>query len=101
MRPTTAAQWKNEHVRTVTALPTAYHDVIFVNIIKCAQYTRAALISFNKLYVRLLFEGGYYSSKYGMCVCMSTCVYLYLCVCVCVYVCVHCQYLCVCMCMLV
>ena len=83
------------HVHTVTALPTEYRDVIFLNIIKCGHYTRGALISFNKLYVPLLFEGGYYSSKYGMCVCLC------LCVCVCVYVCVHCQYLCLCMCMLV
>ena len=53
---------------TVTAPPTTYRDVIFMNIIKCGHYT---LISLNKLYVRLLFEGGYYStcgyysSKYG------------------------------------
>ena len=60
------------HAHTVTAPPTAYRDVIFVNIIKCGHSTRAALISLNKLYVRLLFEGGYYStcgyysSKYGI-----------------------------------
>ena len=67
MRPTSAAQWENAHACTVTASPTAYRDAIFVIIIKCGHYTRAAHIYLNKLYVRLLFnmrllfEGGYYS----------------------------------------
>ena len=64
-------------MHTVTAPPTTYRDVIFMNVIKCCHYTRAALISLNKLYLsgsyffeqavceRFLFEGGYYSSKYG------------------------------------
>ena len=82
------------HVHTVTALPTEYRDVIFMNIIKCGHYTRVALISFNKLYVSLLFEGGYYSSKYGMCVCLCLCVG----VCVYVCVCIINTFVCVCVC---
>ena len=31
-RPASAAYWKNVHVHTVTASPTMYRDVIFVNI---------------------------------------------------------------------
>ena len=37
------------------------HDVMFMNIIKCSYYLRAALISLSSLKVRLLFEGSYYS----------------------------------------
>ena len=47
MRPTSAAKLKNANVHTVTALPTVYRDVIFMNIIKYGHYTRAALISFS------------------------------------------------------
>ena len=72
MRPASAAQWKNAHAHTVTAPPTAYRDVIFVNIIKCGHYTRATITSLDKQYVWFLFDGGYnltcgyYSSKYGI-----------------------------------
>ena len=65
--------WENSYARTVTAPPTAYRDEMFVNIIKYGYYTRAVLISLNKMYLRFLFEGGtirrvaiYYSSKYGI-----------------------------------
>ena len=48
------------------------YDVMFMNMIKCGYYSRAALISLSSLEMRLLFEGGYYlgcsfySNKYGI-----------------------------------
>ena len=47
------------------------HLIVFMHA--CGYYSRAAIISFAELNVRLLFEGGYYSgcsfysNKYGSC----------------------------------
>ena len=53
--------------RELMCLPShPLYDVMFMNIIKCGYYSRAALIPLSMLYVQLVFEDGYYSNKYGM-----------------------------------
>ena len=53
--------------------PACVYDVAYMYDINCGYYSRAALIYLCMLYMRLLFEGGYYSgcgcylSKYGIC----------------------------------
>ena len=48
------------HTGTIATRP--LYDVMFMNIIKCGYYSRAAaLISLSSLKMWLLFEGGYYS----------------------------------------